>query len=381
MKAQLKHFLYSPALRMKAGELLGLRDLAPDVSDCIVPRLIVPPPTERKGELEPLLLAGERFPDVSKALCLHWPRRNVLLESTYLLREFGRSRLGLWLPRMFESARRANVLPIPLVVAKDLVKDDIAAYRTAIDNSALLKFGVAFSSGELADDERLKQVHGVIEQLGIEPQDCVVIADFHDAEFSDPDIVAPIIAGVLEMLQASAPWQKIVFQGTSYPETNPAIPGGSTSVPRSEWLAWKKAVRFDPETADHLTFGDYAADCAKMSFKGGGAIPIPHYRYATPDAWHVQRGSDQGGHSKIMRDVCQHLIRNPAFAGRTFSAADNYIYQTAHHGAGPGGAKEWRGVNTTHHITRVVTDIGSIRGVAVGRATVEDLSQQSELPV
>ncbi|MER8565951.1 beta family protein [Mesorhizobium sp. M0924] len=381
MTAEAKHFLYSPALRMKAGELLGLYDLAPDISDCIVPRLIVPPPSERKGELEPQLLAGERFPDVSKALCTHWPKRDVLLESTHLLREFARSRLSLWLPRMFESARRANARPIPLVAAKDLVRDDIAAYRAAIDISAPLKFGIVFSSGELADDERLNQVQGAIEQLGIQPSDCVVIADFHDAEFSDPDVVAPIIAGVLDTLQTSAHWQQIIFQGTSYPETNPAAPGSCETIPRNEWLAWKQAVGFDPETANYLTFGDYAADCAKMKFKSGGAVPIPHYRYATADEWLVQRGLQQGNHSTIMRDVCKQLVQNPKFAGRTFSAADDYIYKTAHHGAGPGAAKEWRGVNTTHHITRVVIDIGASRGLAFGRTAVEDLNRQTELAV
>jgi hypothetical protein len=45
--------LYSPALRMKAGELEGLRQLAADVADCILPRLIVPPSSER-DETTPL---------------------------------------------------------------------------------------------------------------------------------------------------------------------------------------------------------------------------------------------------------------------------------------------------------------------------------------
>ena len=103
MNAKPRHFLYSPALRMKAGELMGLSDLASDVADCIIPRLIVPPPAERKGELEPKFLAEERFPDISKALSIHWPLRNVFVEATQIVSEFDRNRLGLWLPRMFES--------------------------------------------------------------------------------------------------------------------------------------------------------------------------------------------------------------------------------------------------------------------------------------
>jgi hypothetical protein len=282
---------------------------------------------------------------------------------------------------MFESARKANTLPIPLVTASDLVGGDPAPYRAAIDNSSPMKFGIVFSSGELADDERLNQVLDVIELLGIDPQDCVAIADFHDAEFADPDLVAPVIAGVLDTLQKSARWQQIVFQGTSYPEANPATPGSCEVIPRNEWLSWKKAVHFDPDTAHYLAFGDYAADCAKMNFKSGGAVPIRHFRYATPEAWLVQRGGDEGNHSSVMREVCRELVKNPGYAGRNFSVADERIYQIAHHRAGPGSAKEWRGINTTHHITRVVADIGTIRGFTFTRTAVEDFSRQFELSV
>ena len=38
-----KKIIYVPALRMKMGELEGLRLLQGDVADCIAPLLIVPP--------------------------------------------------------------------------------------------------------------------------------------------------------------------------------------------------------------------------------------------------------------------------------------------------------------------------------------------------
>ena len=46
-----KH-LYLPALRMKAGELQGVRDLASDVADGTLPRLIVPPMGDRDDSLQ-----------------------------------------------------------------------------------------------------------------------------------------------------------------------------------------------------------------------------------------------------------------------------------------------------------------------------------------
>jgi hypothetical protein len=365
---------------MKAGELMGVRDLAPDVADRIIPRFILPPQSEREDELQPRLLAGERFPDISTALATHWLQRDALIEATHLIDEFGRDRIGLWLPRMFESARKMDARPIPLVTIDDLLRDDLVGYRACIDSSSPLKFGIVFSSGDLADGELVKQSLGIVEKLGLTPSDCVVIADFHDADFSSADLVAPVIEGVLEILQASAVWHQIVFQGTNFPETNPAAPGGKALVARNEWIAWRKAVRFEPKTADYMIFGDYAADSAKIVFKNGGNAPaIRHYRYATPEAWLVQRGPNTGNHAGIMRKICQEILDSGQFAGRTFSSADDYIFRTANNTAGPGGAKEWRAVNTTHHITRVITDVGGVRGFEPKRAILETQDHQMEL--
>ena len=186
--------LYVCALRMKSGELMGVRDLAPDVADRITPRFIVPPQSERDSELEPRLIVGERFPDVSRALAGHWPQRDALIEATYLLDEFGRDRMGLWLPKMFENARKANARPIPLVAVDDLLRDGLNGYKACIDTAASLKFGVVFSSGDLADAEIGNQALAAIGKLGLAASDCVVIADFHDADFTNPDHVAPVIA-------------------------------------------------------------------------------------------------------------------------------------------------------------------------------------------
>ena len=373
-----KAFLYSPALRMKSGELLGLFELAPDVADSILPRLIAPPPAERKGERIPMLEVGDQSPDVSRALSVNWPKRPVLLEATYLIREFGRDRLGLWLPKMFDSARKAYALPIPLVTSKELLGHDVAPYRACIDPTASIKLGVVFKADDLVDDEGLKRVLAVIDSLGIQAEHCVAIADFPNEEFANPDVVAPVIGGVLETLQSAAKWRQIIFQGTSYPKKNLAAPGGCHIAPRNEWLAWKKAVQFDPATTDYLMFGDYAADHARMSFKGGAAAPIPHYRYTAHDAWLIQRGSDKGTWSAVMRDVCRRIVQHPEFAGRNFSAADETIFQTASVGGSVGKPTDWRGINTTHHITRVVTDIGAIRGMTFRQAAIAEFQDQPD---
>jgi hypothetical protein len=363
---------------MKAGELQGIRDLTPEVADCVLPRVIVPPVSERDETLQAELFESLNTPDVSAALSAHWVQRDVLVEATHLIDDFGREKLGLWLPAMFERARKSQVRAIPLVQLRDLIEEP-GAFGACVDRAGKLQLGVVMSSGDLGDRELLEGALRSLEGLRLDAENCLVIADFHDADLSAPEVVAPIIAGALDELQSRARWRQIVFQGTHYPEKNPADPDAYHIVPRNEWLAWRRAVSFDPTTAQHLLFGDYAADCAKLVFGEGGGRAIRHYRYATSDAWWVQRGSKTGRDEEIMRKVCEQLLTSGHFAGRGFSSADDYIFKTAHGHAGPGNAKDWRAINTTHHITRVVADAGSVKGVLIHQKVLEPLATQAAL--
>src|ERR1039458_9421996 len=123
--------IYSPALRMKKGELEGVRQLAADVADCVLPRFIVPPQSER-DETTPLLLEVEEMPDISVALGAHWRQRPALIDATHIIDEYGRDQLAVWLPTMFERARNSQVRAIPMALLKDLGDAEALAFREAI---------------------------------------------------------------------------------------------------------------------------------------------------------------------------------------------------------------------------------------------------------
>jgi hypothetical protein len=350
----------------------------PAVAACTLPRFIVPPRSEREG-FQPTLFELDDVPDISGALAKHWRDRPAFIDPKYLLDEYGRDRAAIWLPKMFERVRRFSAKPIPMAHVRDLEDQEAAAFRAAISPDGSLRFGIRVSSGDIdiIGPELAATVKAVLGRLGLSPDECAVIADFHDADFSDPTLVAPIISGVLETLQDLGSWQLIAFQGTHYPDKNPAKePGSRILWPRNEWIAWKDAVRFDPATADHMIFGDYAADCATIEFGSARARAIRHYRYTTESAWLVERGEESGIDAEIMQQVCRKIVDSVHFAGSGFSSADAYIHRTANHAAGPGNATTWRQVNTTHHITRVVADIGKVRGVAIAERATGPLPQQ-----
>lgn len=371
-------YIYSPALRMKAGELAGVLDLAADVAACTLPRFIVPPHSER-DPTQPMLLILQNEPDISLALARHWRGRDCFVDATYLLDECGRDRMADWLPRMFARARRAGAYPIPMALLTDLSADQLMAYRACVDPTAALKFGVVVPSGQAEGPEFRHALAAALTGLGLSYDDCGVVIDFSDADLSMPELVEPIIRGAIEDLQDLGPWRHIIFQGTNYPEKNPADHGAMVRWSRYEWTAWRRAVRFESKTADYLMFGDYAADCAKIEFGVGGGRAIRHFRYATEEEWLVVRGSKEGTDQQLMKKVCADLMSSGQFAGAGFSSADTYIARTSQGLAGPGNATTWRQINTTHHITRVVVDIGKVRGISISERTVAPASVQLSL--
>lgn len=362
-------FIYVPSLRMKQGELEGLRALRGDVADCILPLLIVPPLKERdSGSQEALFPPSEAIPDVGGILSKYWPRRPTFVDPRVLFKEYGMEKAVNWLPEIFNRARNLDVLAIPIASLADLEKIGISAFRDSLSENYGLKFGLRIQSGDMTDPNLNERAQSVLSSIGLIPAECAVFADFSDADLSDPLLVAPIIRSSLEQLQAFGQWQLIAFQGTHYPETNPAKPGQTISHPRNEWRAWNEAVKFDPSTAEHMVFGDFAADSAKMDFggKGGRPIPIPHCRYTTDSHWLVVRGNKTGSTHEVMKDVFERILNSGEFSGPSFSAADLYIDDVARNNSeSAGNASTWRQVNTTHHITRVVADIAKVRGIPI----------------
>jgi hypothetical protein len=362
---------------MKAGELAGVRDLATDVAACIIPRFIVPPRAERDQKQLKLSLIDDVL-DFSAAMARHWRDRPTFVDVTYVTDECGREKIGTWLPRMFERMRDARVRAIPLATLKELGKEESRAFRAALSSDDEMTFGLCISSGEMVGSF-VADINGALDRMGLTPEQCVVVADFHDADFKRPGILVPIIGGAMEALQDMGLWQRIIFQGTNFPEKNPAEEGSHELWPRNEWIAWREAIEFGPSASEQMMFGDYAADCAKIESSGNGVAAIRHYRYATEGAWLVQRGRKSGTDKQIMQGVCKKIVDSEHFAGAGFSSADAYIFRSANNLDGPGNSTTWRQVNTTHHITRVVADIAKVRGIFIRERVLPDAGTQLHL--
>jgi hypothetical protein len=81
-----------------------------------------------------------------------------------------------------------------------------------------------------------------------------------------------------------------------------------------------------------------------------------------------------------MQRVAEKIVQSTHFAGRNFSMGDHFIENIAMRSAGPGNATSWRSVNTVHHLTRVIRDLGEYYGYRLRERTGATGSQQEVLP-
>ncbi|GJL97179.1 MAG: hypothetical protein DHS20C06_09960 [Hyphobacterium sp.] len=370
--------LYVPVLRRKQGECQGLSRLSDDIRAAITPCFVVPPPKDATPTLGRPPTPEEIVSGTGRQIGEYWRFREAYLDVRFLFKEFdGVS--STWLPRMFNVAREHNAHLIPVATLSDLSGIHGTSFLDSLAVNCSNKIAIRITADEF-DDDLEARVSQVLSVTKLSPVDCAIFVDFGGSDFTDVSAVADIAQAALEHLQMIGLWGKIVFQGTNYPTVNPAIESQIAVVPRNEWLAWKAAVSFDASTAEHLLFGDFAADCAKFEFsqKGGGRA-IRHYRYATPDSWLVVRGSEIGRDAEVMKAVSRNIVKHVDFAGRSFSSADEYIFQTSLGLAGPGNSTIWREINTAHHITRVVRDIGKVKGMVFKEHQYTRQPRQSDL--
>ncbi|WP_338664444.1 beta family protein [Pararoseomonas sp. SCSIO 73927] len=371
-------YWYYPALRAKAGEFDGLNALSRDIADRIRPRFLIPPPKEIDSTLGRAPRKDEIIGGIGNRIARSWAGREALVDPRYLLEDFGDAEIDSWLPRIFEIGSRVGAKMTPVFAVDKVDSLRLSAFKSAIAASGS-DVQVALRIPYDFDNQLIARSRLAISDLGLEPSRCVALIDLCGATLDLQDAVVGFVQDRFSDLQDAAPWRQIIFQASNFPETNPAKKSEIALVRRAEWEIWKKVASPKEGLSSGLIFGDYGADYADLKLGNNRARPIRHHRYTTSAGWYVVREDDINDTSEAMTAVCDRIVKSGHFAGRGFSEADAQIFRQAHRTSkGPGRSSDWRAVNTTHHITHVVRELGKLNGVDLpfGRT---DASEQLEL--
>jgi Beta protein len=116
--------------------------------------------------------------------------------------------------------------------------------------------GLRVTLSDLAESSVTTKIQHFLLAVTAEPRETILLLDFADASFDDPEAIADLIAESAHRMEAVGKWARLVFEGTHYPSTNPAPTNGIARVRRNEWLAWRHSVEAHPELRRTLMFGD-----------------------------------------------------------------------------------------------------------------------------
>jgi hypothetical protein len=347
---------YSVSLRAKTGEFVACLDLDDPRKERLLPEFILPPLTTQDNKALSIDAAIEA--QVGK-IADHWGQRPCLLDMRFLKFATDHGVDASCIGQLLKRARASRCSIIPVI---DLNSDyyrvaAIGAHVRIAGSGAALRVTLS----DLSDRELRQFIDTQLTNLHISSDDCLIVLDLSDADLSEHEGFANFAGEWLFKLHAFGKWPRIIFQATSYPLKNPAPAKGERRVSRAEWLIWQRIVQLDPKIKDFVIFGDFGADNAHIDFSAGGRA-IAHLRYATDTDWLVARGEADWN---TIRSVADRIVRSGSFCGELFSAGDEFIASRARGLAGIGNPTIWRSVNMNHHMSLVISRLGSLYGVPV----------------
>ncbi|MBK8727627.1 MAG: beta family protein [Holophagaceae bacterium] len=189
-----------------------------------------------------------------------------------------------------------------------------------------------------------------------------VVIDLDSIGEIDLQALAGMAEPFVKDILASGLVKQVAVVGGSFPYSLMGLPvGAGTMLERKELEVWKK-VRALPGCTE-VAFGDYAvtnpkplADLDPRTINPAAAI-----RYTQKNHWWLLRGSGirskRAGGMKQYNSLCQLLIANANYSGKTFSFGDTRYDFHANTPAKTGNLMTWRRDATSHHLVYTVRQL------------------------
>lgn len=265
------------------------------------------------------------------------------------------------LSHLFNALKSYGVLAVP-VVGYDRWDDE--EYRMAlrsISKTHVGKFCIRlerFAFDDVGDPLHFhNRLAEILDYLEINPFDCHVILDLED-------ISALPLIGILDKFDAlfseinSYGFSSYSVAGCSLPSSIDKVVkdrDSCGSVLRSEILLWKGARKQYPTFS--IYFGDYGVRGPSTGETGYGNTNAK-IRYTVDEHFYIVRGhvirKPIGGFQHC--NLAKTLIESGNYLGPDFSWGDKEIQRCANGEIG-GGPATWIKIDTSHHITHVVSEI------------------------
>jgi hypothetical protein len=351
---------YVPVLKWRQGEYQALLRLDEIHRQRVIPLIEVTPPEYDFEEGKARKTLEQQLKPFARRLKVKWGTQPAFLE-TDLLEPTALMPGGIHpLTYLLDGARSEGCKLTPVTG----LERDRAHYSAVAAAAQADGLGIALrcSLDEIADPDFPSKFASLSASLAVPRSDIDLIVDLAAKNFEPLDDLAALVVSLLGSDSLYKEVRGLILIGTSFPASMAEIKGPSQTVPRSEWLLYKKIVAILPEGLEPPTFGDYAISSADMP-KGDMRLlkPAASVRYTIDNAWLITKGSNvrDNGFGQF-RDRCADVVHSGKALPVGYSAGSDYVRGCHAKTEKTGNLTTWRWVGTNHHITKVVDDLASL---------------------
>jgi hypothetical protein len=191
-----------------------------------------------------------------------------------------------------------------------------------------------------------------------------------DYEANDPAV--PSVESLLATIPNLGKWQTLSVASGAFPPDLQGFEPGNRRIPRTDWLAWKKAVSTAKNGQRKPSFSDYTIQYGLYKEPVEGCNPSVSVRYTLDEEWLIMRGdavrgkatSDPKetrpgreqwhGHAQLLCD------NDNLFYGEGFSWGDAFIHEKSLDSKNYGSHEIWLRAGINHHMTVVSRQIANL---------------------
>ncbi|MCX7012849.1 MAG: beta family protein [Candidatus Sumerlaeota bacterium] len=361
------HCHYVPCIRWKLGEYQAMFQLSSAAKDFITPLIEVPEIGYDFEERKPAKSVDDHLKDFAKRIRVKWGKRPCFVDLN-LIDPSKRLSDGRHPMRFISDGLRDQGCPATPVTG---LKRDSDYQRAVRESASKDRRGVCLRIGiEAAAGSGLKGfIDAVLQAVGVGVTKCDLVLDLGAPNFEPVEGFAKLILAMIPRLPYLSQWRTFALIGTSFPSSMGEVKQSQVTIPRWEWLLYKRVVkRLLEDDIRPPTFGDYAVnhpDVLQLDMRR--VKPSATIRYTADDSWFIVKGPNVRDNGFLQyRELCASVVDSPHYLGRTFSYGDEYIASCAEGTAKTGNLSTWRKVGTNHHLEKVVKDISSFFG-SLGR--------------
>lgn len=349
---------YLPILKAKDGEFTALAKLNFTIRNWACPLIeITQPEYDMEAKSKPDTLE-EHLKKLCTKISKKWPYDNAFIDIDLIRDDLVNNLTSFeYIYNQFHVSR-FYPRPVIRIDSPGTVLDGLSAI---IKTYQMQSIGIRITIDDVVSIDFDKNLGTLLEKINLTSQQCHLILDFQNSNFSELEDFTDGVISLLETFPNFSEWRTFTVCGGAFPATN-LIKQGVSEIPRGDWMFYKTLVRKlgNESFSRELNYGDYSMiapghfefDYTKMSRSA-------NIRYTHNDVWFVIKGKALKKSEDYRQYVTQagDIISSQYFLGDNFSEGDHHIVECSAGRTTPGDPKTWKWVGNNHHFTKVIKDL------------------------